>query len=511
MKIVTTDQMRRIDEVTIRERGVPAATLMERAGSAVAAEAMDRFEPDSVAIVTGKGNNAGDGFVAARELMRSGLRTTIYMLAPPEELTGEALEAYKKLNGELKPIITPRPHELLGNLARHELVIDAIFGTGLHGPVGAPWSDYFSAINEAGATVLSVDIPSGLSGDPSPEEEPGPHVLAAATITIGLPKLGMVLDPGVRATGSVVVADIGFPRDLLEDPAITTNLVTMEEARAMLPVRVPSGYKGTFGRVMILGGSEGMTGAAILASRSATHSGAGLIYVGYPHLLGTIMESQLLEPVKIPLPGEAPWFTSEMLPRVLQEAGHMEAIGIGPGIGLHEETKKFFYEVLTRVQVPMVVDASALDLLAENIELLAQRKAPTVLTPHLGEAGKLLHCKPGEVHRNRLDAFTGMCRRYGIVVALKGPQTVVTDPTGQRYINPTGNSGLAKGGSGDVLTGLIAGLLAQGAPAVDAARLGVFLHGLAGDVTAEKLGVRAMVPSDVIDNLGPAFMRLEKA
>lgn len=511
MKVVSTEQMRRIDSLTIRERGTPGATLMERAGVAVATEAMDRFEPDSVAVVTGKGNNAGDGFVAAGELMRNGIHTTLYMLCAPEELSGDALAAFQRLGGEITPIIRPRPHELRGGLARHELIIDAIFGTGFRGPAESLFAEAIEAINAAGAVVLSIDIPSGLSGDPAFEQTPGPHVRAAVTVTIGLPKLGLILDPGVRATGSVVVAEIGFPHDLLEDPAISTNLVTMDEARAMLPTRLPSGYKGTFGKVMILGGSEGMTGAAIMAARAASRSGAGLIYAAYPHLLGTIIESQLVEPVKIPLAGEAPWFTADMVGRVLEEAEGMDAVGIGPGTGLHEETKKFMHELIPQLNVPMVIDASGLDHLAHDLDLLHKRTAPTILTPHVGEAHRLLKIPVEEVQRNRLDVFLEFSRRYNVITVLKGAQTVVTEPGGQRYINPTGNSGLAKGGSGDVLTGLIAGLLAQHAPALDAARLGVFLHGLAGDVTAEKLGVRGMIPSDVIGNLGPAFMRLEKA
>jgi NAD(P)H-hydrate epimerase len=511
MKVVTTRQMRRIDEVTIQERGIPGITLMERAGTAVATEAMDRFEPDAVAIVTGKGNNAGDGFIAARELLHSGVRTTLYMLAPPEELTGDALDAFRMLGSEITPIVAPPPQELQRGLARHELVIDAIFGTGIRGPVGSPWAEAIEAINASGALVLAVDIPSGMPGDPAYETELGPHVRATTTVTIGLPKLGMILDPGVRSTGNVVVADIGFPRDLLDDPAIGTNLMTMEEARALLPVRKPAGYKGTFGRVLILGGSEGMTGAAIMAARAATRSGAGLIYVSYPHLLGTVMESNLIEPVKLPLQGEAPWFTSDMVEHVVQEAAKMEAVGIGPGIGLHEETKKFLHEVIARVAKPMVIDASALDLLADDLHLLKERQAPTILTPHIGEAARLLHLPAQDVMRNRLDAFTDFARDYNVVAVLKGAQTVVTDPaSGQRYINPTGNSGLAKGGSGDVLTGLTAGLLAQGMTALDAARLGVFMHGMAGDVTAGRLGVRAMLPGDVIESLGPAFLKLEK-
>ena len=508
MKIVTGDQMRRIDEVTIRERGIPGSVLMDRAGRAVAREALERFEPESVAVVTGKGNNAGDGFVTARELKRHGARTAVFMLVPPEQLAGDALDAYQKMPEDLQRIVPPSPTELREQLIQYDLVIDAIFGTGLRGPLREPWSEWVEAINACQMNVLAVDIPSGLPAEPVVAA--GPHVRAQLTVTMGLPKLAMVMDPGVRSTGSVVVADIGFPQDLLEDPAITTNLMTMEEARDQLPGRSPNGHKGTFGRVMILGGSEGMTGAAVLAARAAVRSGAGLVYSAYPRPLGPIMESHLIEPVKIPLPGSAMWFTGEMAARAIEEAELMQAVAIGPGLGHRPETQRFLREVIHHVKAPLVIDADGLNLLAEHPVELKRRPGPTILTPHPGEAARLLGCTVAEVERDRLGAFTAMAQEYSAVVVLKGAQTIVTGPAGQRYLNPTGNSGLAKGGSGDVLTGLIAGLASQGASALEAARLGVFLHGLAADVAAERLGVRAMTPSDVIESLGPAFLRLER-
>lgn len=511
MKVVTPEQMRRIDETTIRERGIPGAVLMDRAGKAVMREAMERFEPDSVIVVTGKGNNAGDGFVVARELQRHGIPTTLCMLRPPGDISGHALDMLNQVPGEVRRIDQPTPAALREELTRHDLVIDAIFGTGLNGPLRAPWDEYIHAINACRMNVLAVDIPSGLPGEgPSGLAEPGPCVRATLTVTMGLPKVGMVIDPGVRATGRVVVADIGFPRDLLEQSDIQTNLMTMEQARGVLPTRQPNGHKGTFGRVLIVAGSEGMTGAAVMAAQSAARSGAGLVYVAYPRPLGAIMESHLIEPVKIPLEGEEGWFTEAQAGRVIAEASSMQAIAIGPGIGQRPETLGFFREVMAQVAAPMVIDADGLNLLAEDPGLLDRRPGPTVLTPHPGEAARLLNCTIEEVEGNRLDAMAELSRRCKAVVVLKGAQTVTTEPDGQRTLNPTGNSGLAKGGSGDVLTGLIAGLLAQGCEPGVAARLGVFVHGVAADVAAEKMGLRGMIPSDVIQALGSAFMRIEK-
>jgi NAD(P)H-hydrate epimerase len=248
----------------------------------------------------------------------------------------------------------------------------------------------------------------------------------------------------------------------------------------------------------------------VLSARAAARSGTGLVYCAYPRALGPIMESHLVEPVKIPLAGGEGWFTAAMTGRVLEEAEAMDAVAIGPGLGRRPETGKFLSEIVTRIKAPLLIDADALNLLAEKVELLALRPGPTILTPHPGEAARLLETSIAEVQKNRLETFVAFAREYNVVTVLKGAQTITTEPGGQRWINPTGNSGMAKGGSGDVLTGIVAGLLAQGAPEEVAARLGVFLHGLAGDVAAERHGVRAMLPGDVIEALGEAFKRLQK-
>lgn len=507
MKLVTASQMRHIDQVTIEDRGVPGATLMDRAGKAIARETLECFEPESVAVLTGKGNNAGDGFVAARELARMGIKVVIYMLSCPDELSGDALGAYEKLPEDLERILQPSPAILREQLIHYDLVIDAIFGTGLNGPVREPWDAIIEAVNACRVNVLSADIPSGLPGDP--HAEVGPHIHATMTVTMGTPKLTMVTDPGVRSTGRVIIADLGFPRDLLEDASITTNLLTTDSIQQMLPPRPPDGHKGTFGKVMLVGGSRGLTGAAILASRAACRSGAGLVFTCFPEPLAPAFEINLIEPIKIPLPGDEPFFTAQHVERVLRETANMQAVAIGPGLGRHPETKDFMLATLREVNAPVVIDADGLNLLAEGVEELAQRPGPTVLTPHPVEAARLLGCSKEDVIANRIDAFRELSARYRAVVVLKGSQTVITDPDGQCYINPTGNTGLAKGGSGDVLTGLIAGLLAQGATPRHAACLGVFLHGMAADVCAEQTSVRAMLPGEVIDSLSTAFRRLE--
>lgn len=511
MKLLNAEQMRRIDDITIRERGIPGAVLMDRAGTAVAREAIERFNPESVAVITGKGNNAGDGFVAARELAAAGVAVTIYMLAPADELAGDALGAYELMTGGVTLRERPDAETLRRDLPHHNLVIDAIFGTGTRGPVTGAWAKAIEAMNACGANILAVDIPSGLPGEPPREGQPwGPAVRANATVTIGRPKLSMAVEPGVSLSGRIVIADIGFPADLLDDPACTTDLITYDEMRAILPARPGDGHKGTFGSVLILAGSEGMSGAAVMTATAAMRSGTGLVYVGYPTPLGTVMESRLLEPVKLPLGGGQHWFGPEHVEPAIEASKNVDAVAIGPGIGLHKETAEFLAGVINKIDKPMVIDASGLTLFADRIDLLGKRPAPTILTPHPGEAAHLLGKKIGEIQANRLDAFLEFSARWNSIVVLKGAQTVITDPGGRRWINHTGNTGLAKGGSGDVLTGLIVGLMAQSMSPIDAARLAVFLHGYTADLLAERMSPRAMIASDIIAALRESWLRLER-
>ncbi len=510
MKLLTAEQMRRVDAITIRERGIPGAVLMDRAGKAVAREALERFRPASVAVVAGKGNNAGDGFVVARELASTGVAVTVYMLAAADELAGDALEAYELMTGAVTTLEKPDAETLRRDLPHHNLVVDAILGTGTRGPVGGAFAEAIAAINRCGVNVLAIDIPSGLPGEPPRDDNWGPAVRADATVTIGRPKLAMAVEPGVALCGKIVVADIGFPADLIEDPVCTTDLMTPGEMRAILPARPAGGHKGTFGRALILAGSEGMTGAAVMATMAAMRSGAGLVYVGYPTPLGAMMEGRLLEPVKIPLGGGRPWFGPEHVAAAIAAAQDVDAVAVGPGLGERAETAEFLAGVINQINKPLVIDASALALLAERLDLLGGRPAPTILTPHPGEAARLLGGTVGEVQSDRLGAFVEFSAKWKAIVVLKGAQTVITEPGGRRWVNHTGNTGLAKGGSGDVLTGLIVGLMAQSISPIDAARLGVFIHGYTADMLAERMSERAMIAGDLIDGLGEAWLKLER-
>lgn len=509
MKLVTPAEMQRIDKITIEERGTPGYELMQRAGTAVARDVLERFQPESAAILAGKGNNGGDGFVAARVLHESGVRVELFLLFDPAEARGDARTAMEDVPSEIVQTRVETAHALAARLHEFEVVIDAILGTGLSGPARGLPKDVIAAVNRAMVNVVAVDVPSGLIAE-GEQPEDALCVQAHVTVTIGLPKVGLILGEGARRAGVISVAAIGFPRDLLESDELTVNLLTEEGVATALPKRHPEGHKGTFGRVGVLGGAEGMTGAAIMTARAASRSGTGLIYSIYPRELGNIFETTLIEPVKRPLPGSERWFTQGMADAALEAVSDCGAVALGPGIGTREETAAFAGEVVERIEGALVIDADGLNVLADNLEALRRRKGATVLTPHPGEAARLLNSSVKDVQANRLEACLELSRDLDAVIVLKGAHTIITAPDGQRYVNPTGNSGLAKGGSGDVLTGVILGLLGQGMAPMEAAASGVFIHGLAADLAAAGQSVRSITPGDVTEHFGKAFARLEK-
>jgi NAD(P)H-hydrate epimerase len=457
--------------------------------------------------VAGKGNNAGDGFVVARLLARQQIPVTVFLLANPDEFRGDARLMYEAIPPEVEQVRVESVEPLREALPVYDAIVDAILGTGIQGPVRGLFGEAIEAINATQLPVVSVDIPSGLVSDGGPIE--GPVVRAAHTVTMGLPKLGMVVQPGVEYTGTVTVAALDFPDDLLNDPAIRLNLLTERMIAGLLPSRPLDGHKGTFGSVLIVGGSQGMTGAPVLAARAAMRSGVGLVFCAVAEALQPQVAARLVESLTIPLPSaDRCALDLRSLPKVVEEAKRMDAIALGPGVGLAEGTQQFVLQAVAEIALPMVIDADALNALAGNLDLLRSRRAPTILTPHPGEMARLTGLATAQVQSDRIGVARKVAADYGVIAVLKGAQTIIATPDGEAYINPTGNTGLAKGGSGDVLTGLIAGLLAQRTDALAAALCGVFLHGLAADCAGDTIPPRAMIASDVIDHLPKAFKTL---
>jgi len=498
--------MRRIDRITIEERGISGLTLMERAGRAVANLILDRIKPRSIAVVTGKGNNAGDGFVVARILHRGGLPVVLFMLAGGESLSGDALTNFQSLPTDIPRIPVTEADQIARAAGRNDCIVDAILGTGVKGKVTGLFASVIERINSRESTVVAVDIPSGLPADAPYFDDLCVH--ADYTVTMGLPKIGMMQHPATSYCGEIVVADIGFPTDLLEaETSLKCNLVTPRMTRSLFPERPPAGHKGTFGSAFIIAGSSGMTGAAAMAAMAAARSGAGLVFVAVPESLNPVLEVKITEPITIPLPTRTPGVPDPgMLDLLLEKADEMDAVALGPGMGRAGETKDLIRELVTGISKPLVLDADGLNAFSGgHMERIGKRKAPLILTPHPGELARMIDLETGRIQKNRINTAREFAVKYKAVLVLKGAGTVIADPGGQIFINPTGNTALSKGGSGDILTGLIAGFLAQGLEPLESCMLGVYAHGLAGELAAVEKTEIAALPGDVLEQIPQVF------
>ncbi|MDO8684139.1 MAG: NAD(P)H-hydrate dehydratase [Armatimonadota bacterium] len=508
MKIVTAAQMRELDRRATEEYGVPSLLLMENAGIrtfAAVSRILEGVEGKSILVVSGKGNNGGDGFVIARHLQEAGANVTVALACDPEEVKGDAranLETVFRMG--IPSLQIKDVSDIQRHLASCDLIVDALFGAGVKGEITGLPAAIIDAINVSGKTVISVDLPSGLNADTG--EISGHCIIADETVTFALPKIGLVTYPGAKYVGRLTVGDIGIPSQLLDDPSLKIELLTDEIIRGLLPDREPDAHKGTFGHLLVLAGSVGMTGAACLASEAGARVGAGLVTLGCAWGLNDIFEVKLTEAMTVPLAEtEARSLAPDAVGAVTALAKKCTAVAIGPGLGRHPDTDRFVQSVLPRLELPVVIDADALNALAGAKEIFVQLRAPAVITPHPGEMSRLLGTSSAEVQSDRLKVALDAAAKFGVVVVLKGARTVIASPDGRAFINPTGNAGMASGGMGDVLTGAIGGFLAQGLSPLDAAICGVYLHGLAGDLVADELGVAGLLASDLLLKLPVAI------
>ena len=507
--LYSADGMRKVDGLAIDGIGIPGGHLMERAGLAVATEILERYEPEEAVVLAGKGNNGGDGFVVARELFDQGVEVTVFLLATPEEYAGDArlnLDILGRLGVHVRPATDEggalaEETMMLTELA--DVVVDAIFGTGFTGAAKGSAAAAIELINEAPGVVVSVDIMSGVgAGNGSVH---GPAVEADLTVTLHAAKVGHFVTPGGALSGEVVIAPIGIPSLCDQDP--TAWLLTEE---AMGDLVVPKGsldHKRSVGTVLIVGGSKGMEGAAHMAAFAALRGGAGLVHVALPDGAGAL--KPYAEVIAVTVPGEDGQFGVAARAALYEQAGQLRAAAVGPGLGRSDGAQALVKELLG-VAVPLLLDADGLYALGSQLELLAERTAPTVITPHEGELGRLIGRPAAEVAAQRLECAVSAAHRGDVTVVLKGEATIVADPSGTAYVVPTGNPGLATPGTGDVLSGVIVAQLAKGLPASDAACLGAYLHGLAADLAAdEAVGTEAMVASDLFHYLPAAVERLK--
>jgi hydroxyethylthiazole kinase-like uncharacterized protein yjeF len=511
MKIVTAAQMKELDRRTIAEAKVPGATLMERAGSGVV-EAMGRaagpLAGKTVTILCGKGNNGGDGFVVARLLRKQRAAVRVLLLAGPGDLSGDAKTMYRRFlsaAGAKSVSAAPSADTIRTSLAQSDLIVDALLGTGLSASVSAPYRTAIEAINEASVPVVAVDLPSGIHADTGAVM--GAAVRADMTVTFGLPKLGLYTGAGLDHAGRIEVVDIGIPRAFVESITSRSALLTQETVRRLIPDRRVSSHKGTYGHAGIIAGSVGKTGAAAMAARAALRVGAGLVTVATPAGVNDTLEAKLLEAMTAPMPEtKARTLARAGLEEVLSFINARTAVAIGPGLTTHPETVELIHALLPRLEKPSVLDADALNALAGRTSLLDACKIPPILTPHPGEMARLAEgTSTRSINDDRIGTAVTFARARNVMLVLKGARTVVAHPDGRAAICPTGNPGMATAGTGDVLTGMIVGLLAQGLSPWDAACAGTYLHGLAGDLAATERGLAGLIAGDVIERIPDAL------
>lgn len=505
--------MAALDRRAADEFGISTLMLMEAAGRQVASAAARMVDRPAarVFIVAGRGNNGGDGLVAARVLAAAGWRVTVILVAREADVAGDAavnLAAARRAGVEISPLDSTGTPGLRGALTGADLIIDGLFGTGFHGPVVGVAAKAIEATNNCGRPVLAIDIPSGVHGDDGAVD--GAAVRADATVTMGLPKIGIILPPGAEHAGRIWVADVGHPQRLIDAAGVRTSLVTRSMVDAAVPTRRMDVHKGAFGRVLVVAGAVGYTGAAVLSSLGALRAGAGLVTVGVPAAVYPIVASSVVEAMPMPLADHEGALAEEAAAQIRGLAAAADVVACGPGLSRLPGPSAVVRRLVTECATPMVLDADALNVLVGATEVLRTASAPIVITPHPGEMARLLGVKVEEVQRHRLRTARTAAERFRVVVVLKGARTVVADPGGDAFVVPTGNPGMATGGMGDVLTGAIAGLIGQRLSPLSAAWTGAYLHGLAGDLAAAARGPAGFLAREVADHL-PAALRAVRA
>lgn len=512
MKVFTGEMMRRIDRRAIEEFGVPGLVLMENVGRGCADEIVDRFGQGGrlrAAIVAGKGNNGGDGFVVARLLRQAGWDVTVFVLERREDIGGDAGVNLERLDSANLVFCDPAAglNPLADALGEATVIVDALLGTGLGSEVRGAYAEAMELINAAGRPVVAVDIPSGI--DAATGRVLGTAVRAMVTVTFGALKVGHLLYPGREHCGELRLVDIGIPaRVVAEAPGI--EFVDAFHARSHIRQREPNAHKGSFGHCLIVAGATGKTGAAAMAANSAVRSGSGLVTLAAPASLSHVLEIKTTEAMTMPLHDAGTgWLADHAWPVLAGILPGKDAVAVGPGIGRHPETVALVRRLVEEVEAPLVIDADGLNAVAEDVTILDRKRSPClVMTPHPGEMARLTGRTIEEIERDRLGAASAFACQYGVYLVLKGAGTVVACPDGSLSINGSGNPGMASGGMGDVLTGVLVALLGQGYSPVEACRLGVFIHGYAADLLSADKGEIGMSAVDVQEKLPYAFKNL---
>ena len=508
-ELITGSQMASIDRRAI-DSGVPGIELMEAAGQGitrVVENLLGELQNRHIVILCGKGNNGGDGFVVARQAIQRGAKVQVFTATSANEITGDAKTNFNRLPSDSVQSVD-RIATVQNALTNADIAIDALLGTGIRGPARGIYADLINALSRAKCPIVAVDIPSGLNADTGKIE--GPCATATCTVTFALPRIGHFFYPGRAQCGKLHLIDIGIPSAAIENERISTYLIDNRRCARLLPRRAPDAHKGDCGKIYILAGSVGLTGAAALSANAALRGGAGLVTLGVPKSLNDILEIKVTEAMTHPLPEVKKVRCLSLRARgdIQRAYRTADSIAIGPGLGTHRETVALIRRLVRDLSCPAVIDADALNALAGDLDAIRACETPLVLTPHIGEFARLTQCSIAEIQRDPIALALEFASHVNATIVLKGAPSIVATPEGQAHINPTGNPGMATGGTGDVLTGLLAALIGQGLNTSDAACTAVYLHGLAADIAAKKTGHISLIASDIIENFAAAIHQI---
>jgi hydroxyethylthiazole kinase-like uncharacterized protein yjeF len=503
MKIGSANQLRMLDKYAIEELGISGVVLMERAGLSVIEELNKIGIADKkIVIVCGHGNNGGDGFVIARNLLDKA-EISVVLIGQKSSVHGDAkinLEILKVLGCEVKQIDSTEDFDASAGLSDSCIILDCIFGTGLCREVEGLYKEIIHKINNSKAFTVSVDLPSGIHSDNG--EVLGIAVRADKTVTFAIPKLGMFLYPGREYCGEIIVKDIGIPKIALKNQNIKVNLTTVDYLKLLIKKRKENTHKGTYGKVLILGGSRGFTGAPVISSTAALYSGSGIVSLGLPESIHDIAEAKLTEVITYPLKDKDYYISIDAVKQIKELIDKNDVLALGMGMGIYKKSEEVVSEIIKYMpgNKYLVLDADGLNNISKNIEVLKNKKCGIVLTPHPGEMARLMNVSIEEIEKNRIHYAKELSKTYDVCVVLKGRYTTIAYNE-EVFINPTGNPGMAQGGSGDALCGIIASLLGQGLNVFDAAICGVFLHGLSADILKEKIGDYGITAMNIAKNV----------
>ena len=496
MKITTSVQMRKMDEMAINNFQIPSIVLMENAARCVCDVVLEKFDLDEkskIAVFAGKGNNGGDAYAVARLLFNKGIKVDVIAVGDTKSLKSDALINYR-IARNMGINIIKLDDFFIKKLHGYCLIIDGILGTGIKGEIKDDIKKVIDIINNYDKPVVSIDIPSGVEGDTG---KVSTAIKADITVTFAAIKIGMIIYPGASYCGEIKIGDISMPIKVLNNMDINSNILTESEARQLIPKRIDRSNKGTYGKLFVIAGSSNMSGAAALAINSGYRSGAGVVYACVPKSAMEPIKVLANEAVEIPLSDKNGFVCNKSFEEINTVLPRAKAIILGPGLGVESETKNFIEKVIKIVKCPMIIDADGLNNICGNLEVLKETFSDIIITPHPMEMSRLMGKDVNYITDNLIETATYFAKKYKCVVLLKDARTVIASPDGRYFIYTTGTNAMAKGGSGDVLSGIIGGLLSQGLNTFDAAILGAYVHGKAGELAKNELGSYGVLAGDI--------------